>query len=222
MVISVDDTQYWRFIWVHSLGDIYKHCTASDVSLRSGNIVSRLSLLLSHTDAVQNLPSGGEVVAICRIFWAELQYYNRGLPETWEQYGAALRAVEIRLATEVEAESFRQPDSEANDGGAAHDLAAEQAVPPPPRTPKDRMEFDDQERRVKLDGTWDTADEDAYELLKAWWKAYPRSTFANKLDGKIRPCEVKKRLPRRLKDVFRSGRGSKGCWLKLADSDPDD
>lgn len=91
-----------------------------------------------------------------------------------------------------------------------------------PPDPKSRLKFNGKERSVCLDGEWHhNIGDEAYRLLEACWLAYPRSAFASHLEGDIRPREVKKKLPSKLKAVFRSGRGSQGCWLRLSETDPD-
>jgi hypothetical protein len=87
--------------------------------------------------------------------------------------------------------------------------------------PRDRMEFNAKDCRVRVDDTWHAVNASAYMLLRACWDSYPHAISAKELAGDIRPRDVKKQLPRQLNAVFRSIPG-KGCWLRLRDSDPDE
>ena len=87
--------------------------------------------------------------------------------------------------------------------------------------PRHRMEFFLTECRVRLDDVKHDVSDDAYRLIQACWNSYPRPSFAKDLDGDVRPGDVKLTLPKELKAVFRSGRGGKGCWLKLSPDDAD-
>lgn len=84
----------------------------------------------------------------------------------------------------------------------------------PPADPRERINFDEAECKVRLDDTWHIVNENAFTLLKACWASYPMPAYASHQDGDVRPSRVKHSLPRQLKAIFRSDKG-KGCWLEF-------
>jgi hypothetical protein len=82
-------------------------------------------------------------------------------------------------------------------------------------SPKERMAFDPEARSVKLDGIeFYNVPDDAYELLRACWEAYPEFVHASKIGNGIAPYRVRKGLHPKLNAVLVSER-VKGCRLIL-------
>jgi len=102
---------------------------------------------------------------------------------------------------------------------AANELCRQSALGQPDRparAPKERerMDFDPEACRVKLDHTWYDVTENSYTLLKACWDAYPERACGSHIEGSIKPGRVKKSLPSELAAVLESSKGI-GCKLNL-------